>query len=102
MQQRTPLSFDQIERELISLPQWGYRDGKLHREYRFGDFNTAFAFIAGVAALAQQLDHHPDWCNSWNRVTIELTTHDAGGVTMQDFQLAREIEQLAIKLLGEA
>ena len=67
---------------------WQVVDGKLHREFAFGDFAEAFAFMARVAAEAERLDHHPDWSNSWNRVVIDLVTHEAGGITELDRSLA--------------
>ncbi len=73
---------------------WEARDGGLHRELEFADFSQAFAFMTRVARLAEKLDHHPDWSNSWNRVTIDLTSHDVGGLTARDIRLAEGINQL--------
>ena len=74
---------------------WEERDGRLTREFRFGDFSEAFAFMTRVAMLAEVHGHHPDWSNVWNRVTISLTTHDAGNVvTDQDRELAAAIDEL--------
>ena len=70
---------------------WDLVDGKLHRELAFDDFASAFAFMTRVAALAEAADHHPDWSNSWNRVVIDLTSHDAGRVTDRDLRLAAQI-----------
>jgi len=100
MPRRVKLSDTEIAERLQGLPGWQYRAGKLHREYVFPDFAVAFAFMAGAAAFAQELNHHPDWSNVWNRVTIDLHTHDTGGVTEYDFELARRMEQLASRLLG--
>ncbi len=88
------LSPDQIARLLDELPGWQLLNGTLHRELRFADFNAAFGFMARVALVAESLGHHPEWSNVWNRVTIDLTTHDAGGLTELDEQLARRIDQL--------
>jgi 4a-hydroxytetrahydrobiopterin dehydratase len=75
---------------------WIEIDGKLQREFVFPDFSNAFAFMTRVAMLAEKRDHHPDWSNSWNRVTIELTTHDAGNtVTDNDRTMAAAIDELA-------
>jgi 4a-hydroxytetrahydrobiopterin dehydratase len=74
---------------------WSEVDGRLHREFVFGDFAAAFAFMTRVAAVAEELDHHPDWSNSWNRVVIDLVTHSAGGITDKDRELARRITELA-------
>ena len=73
---------------------WAVVDGKLHRELTFADFAEAFAFMTRVAAAAERADHHPDWSNSWNTVTIDLTSHDAGGITARDLALAEAINQL--------
>ncbi len=74
---------------------WEERDGGLHREFVFRDFNEAFGFMARVALAAERLGHHPDWSNSWNRVRITLTTHDAGNqVTELDRRLAATIDEL--------
>ncbi len=73
---------------------WEEVGGKLHRELVFADFAEAFAFMQRVAGVAEELDHHPDWCNSFNRVTIDLVTHSAGGITEKDRELARRIDGL--------
>jgi 4a-hydroxytetrahydrobiopterin dehydratase len=74
---------------------WEHRDDALHREFVFGDFSEAFGFMARVALLAEQAAHHPEWSNVWNRVSITLTTHDAGGVvTEKDRDLAAAIDRL--------
>lgn len=74
---------------------WVEADGKLHREFTFADFSEAFAFMTRVALLAEQQDHHPEWSNVYHRVTIELTTHDAGNVvTAKDRALAEAIDAI--------
>lgn len=79
----------------ITAPDgWTEVDGKLHRELEFADFSEAFAFMARVALAAEKADHHPDWSNSWNRVTIDLVSHDAGGLTDRDVALAETINGL--------
>jgi 4a-hydroxytetrahydrobiopterin dehydratase len=80
---------------LRDLPGWELRDGRLQRELTFADFAEAFAFMTRVAIAAEKLDHHPDWSNAWNRVAIALWTHDAGGITQRDVELARKIEAAA-------
>ena len=90
-----PLSEDEIESRLGELPGWSLAGGKLHREYRFADFSEAFGFMARAALAAERLGHHPDWSNSWSRVVVDLVTHDAGGVTELDLELAREMETLS-------
>ncbi len=74
---------------------WSERDGGLHREFEFTNFSEAFAFMTRVALLAEKRNHHPDWSNSWNKVSISLTTHDAGGVvTDGDREMATAIDGL--------
>lgn len=82
---------------MAALPDWAYNPRKraIHRSFTFADFNAAFAFMTQVARLAEEANHHPDWSNSWNRVEIALTTHEAGGVTARDITLARSITLLA-------
>ena len=84
-----------ISAELVARPAlsaWTYTEGRLRRELTFADFAEAFAFMTRVAALAEEQGHHPDWTNVYNRVSIALWTHDAGGITAQDLRLARAIE----------
>lgn len=73
---------------------WEERDGKLHRELTFADFAEAWEFMSRVAALAEEHDHHPDWSNSWNRVVIDLVSHDVGAITERDRRLAAAIDAL--------
>lgn len=74
---------------------WTERDGALHRDFEFGDFSEAFAFMTRVALVAEKRNHHPDWSNSWNRVSITLTSHDAGNVvTDRDREVAAAIDDL--------
>ena len=73
---------------------WDERDGKLHRELAFADFSEAWAFMNRVALLAEKNNHHPDWSNSWNKVVIDLVSHDAGGITDRDRQLAEQINKM--------
>lgn len=95
MASRAKLDPDAVTEKLRSLPGWELRDGRLHRELGFDDFVGAFRFMSGVALHAEKLDHHPDWSNVYNRVTIDLHTHDAGGITELDFELAARIDRLA-------
>ena|SRR5688572_14644862 len=77
------------------LSAWRLADGKLHREYRFADFGAAFAFMARAALHAEKRDHHPEWFNVYNKVVVDLTTHDAGGVSERDLELARFMESIS-------
>ena len=80
------------------LPAWRVENGKLHREYKFPDFPHAFGFMATAAPAIEKMDHHPEWLNVYNRVTVDLSTHDAGGITHKDFNLAKLLEGIAKKL----
>ena len=88
------LTAEQISTLAADLPQWSVVEGKLHRELRFADFNEAFGFMTRVALIAETMGHHPEWFNVWNRVVIDLTTHDAAGLSTLDVSLAQRIEQL--------
>ena len=88
-----------LQAALDSLPGWTVADGKLHREYEFADFVHAFGFMATAAMAIEAMNHHPEWANVWNRVTIDLTTHDAGGITGKDVVLATKLEEFAKRLL---
>jgi 4a-hydroxytetrahydrobiopterin dehydratase len=85
------------ETALRDLPAWTAADGRdaIVRSLRFKDFSAAFAFMTRVAMKAEAMDHHPEWSNVYNRVEVLLTTHDAGGVTELDVQLARFIDAIA-------
>lgn len=80
---------------LTELPGWELRDGKLCRQFRFKDFVAAWGFMSRCALAAERMDHHPDWRNVYNTVTVELWTHDAGGITEKDFTLAKRMSGLA-------
>ncbi len=85
----------EIQEVLADLDFWTVKDGKLHREYRFRDFVQAFGFMAQAALLAERSAHHPEWFNVYNRVVVDLTTHEAQGITQKDFHLARAMEQIS-------
>jgi len=89
------LSDEEIQARLNDVKGWVLEGGKLHREFRFGSFVIAFAFMSAVALIAERADHHPEWSNVYDRVTIDLTTHDAGGLTARDFSLAAAAGRLA-------
>lgn len=91
----TKLSEKQIAGELAKIPGWKINHGKLHRIFEFRDFRQAFAFMTGVALAAESMNHHPDWSNAWNKVTIDLSTHSAGGITKNDFELAAQIQKIS-------
>ncbi len=83
-----------VQAALTTLPGWTLHEGKLRLERRFGDFSRAWGFMSRVALLAEAMNHHPEWTNVWDRVTIDLTTHDAGGLTRRDVELATKIDAL--------
>ncbi len=74
---------------------WSVRGGKLHRDYEFASFVEAFGFMTRAAMEAERMNHHPEWFNVYNRLTVDLTTHDAGGITDADIRLARALDGLA-------
>lgn len=84
------------EESLAALPAWNYESGRdaIIRRFLFADFGEAFAFMTRVALIAEKADHHPEWSNVWNRVDILLTTHDAGGLSTRDLQMAAAIDAL--------
>ena len=95
MSRPSRLGTEDLTTELASLPGWTLVEGKLQREFRFTDFIEAFGFMARAALVAESMDHHPDWSNVYNRVTVDLWTHDAGGITALDVRLARAMGKLA-------
>ena len=91
---REKLTEAEVAAELAKLPGWNIVGGKLRREFVCKDFVEAFGKMASVALVAEQMNHHPDWSNSWNKVTVELVTHSAGGLTALDFELAQKITKI--------
>lgn len=94
MPERKKLSEEEILIELDGVPGWSLVDGKLHREIRFTDFVEAFGFMSRVALVAESMNHHPEWFNVYNSVVVDLSTHDAGGVTQTDLKLASRINEM--------
>jgi 4a-hydroxytetrahydrobiopterin dehydratase len=92
------LSPEEVQARMVEVPGWEVVDGALHREVRFADFSEAFGFMARVALVAEKLDHHPDWSNSWNTVRLDIASHAAGGITSQCFELAKQVDGV----LGES
>lgn len=91
------LSETAVSEALKSLTGWSLAGGKLHRELKFADFVHAFGFMATSALEIEKRNHHPEWTNVYNRVTIDLVTHDAGGITSADVELAQVLEDLSQK-----
>ena len=84
-----------VRKALARLDGWSLADGKLRREFRFADFVEAFGFMARAALVAESMDHHPEWSNVYSTVVVHLTTHDAGGITQLDVDLAVRLDELA-------
>ncbi len=91
------LSDTELNNALNQLEGWTQKEGKLHRQFQFSSFVEAFGFMSSVALVAESMGHHPEWFNVYNRVTIDLTTHDAGGITNKDVELAKKANELAKK-----
>ena len=89
------LSDSHIQEALDSLEGWVLAGGKLHKEFKFSDFMEAFAFMTRCAILAEKMNHHPEWFNVYNTVRVDLTTHDAGGITEYDITLAKQMNEFA-------
>jgi 4a-hydroxytetrahydrobiopterin dehydratase len=85
----------EVAQRISAHPEWALVAGKLERTLRFEDFQTAFGFMTSVALAAEKMDHHPEWFNVYGTVRIQLTTHDVGGISDNDFQLAQKIDALA-------
>ena len=87
---------DQIQNELTNLKGWSKIDNRdaITKRFTFKDFNEAFGWMTRVALIAEKMDHHPEWENIWNKVTVCLTTHDSSGVTQKDIKLAKKMNEL--------
>ena len=88
----------EIAAAVAGLPAWTIHEAKLHRQYQFPDFAHAMGFFATAAPLIEKMNHHPEWSNVYNRVTVDLSTHDAGGITQKDVDLAKVLEGIAKRL----
>ena len=91
------LTDTEVTARLEALPGWTLEGGKLHKTFVFSDFAEAWGFMNAVALVAETMGHHPEWSNVWNRVTVDLTTHDAGGLSALDFGLAARMNTLAVR-----
>lgn len=89
------LSPQDLESQLSQLEGWSVQSGKLYRQFQFADFVRAFGFMASMALVSEAMGHHPEWFNVYNRVTVELTTHDAGGITLKDIEWAKKANEIA-------
>ena len=90
----TKLSQEQIKNEIKNMPGWTVVEGKLHKEFHFEDFNQAFGFMTRAAMHIEKMNHHPEWFNVYNKLIVDLTTHDAGGITENDIKLAKTLNSL--------
>ena len=88
------LSDEQIKTELSGLSGWSVVNGKLHKDFVFDDFVEAFGFMTRAAIHIEKMNHHPEWFNVYNKISVDLTTHDAGGITQNDIALARTLNSL--------
>ncbi len=96
--ERRKLSEKEIQAALPELPGWEVKDGKLHKDYKFASFARAIGWMVSVAVHADKMDHHPEWRNVYNRVTVDLATHDMdNAISTFDVELARKMESLAGK-----
>ena len=94
-QDAQPISQDAIYGLLAELPGWSLDNGMLHKTFTFKNFSEALAWMVRVGLEAEKLDHHPDWCNSWNKVHVHLLTHSIEALSELDVNLARKMEALA-------
>ncbi len=94
MADRKKLEPRDIEQRLASVRGWNVAHGKLHKEFQFENFVQAFGFMSSVALIAESMNHHPEWSNVYNRVTVDLNTHSAGGISDMDFEFARRVDAL--------
>ncbi len=92
---RIKLSEAEIQNNLEKLDGWTVEDGKLHKQFQFDNFISAFGFMTQLALIAESMNHHPEWFNVYNRVTIDMRTHDADGITELDFKFAEHADALA-------
>tara|TARA_Y100001968_G_scaffold265873_1_gene255189 strand:+ start:178 stop:465 length:288 start_codon:yes stop_codon:yes gene_type:complete len=84
----------QLDYFIENNPSWTIGDKTIKKEFKFNSFIDAFGFMSQVALLSEKMDHHPNWQNTYNKVNIELTTHDKGGITTNDIKLAESIDKL--------
>ena len=89
------LTDTEISARLEGISGWTVENEKLHKEFQFESFVEAFGFMASVALIAESMNHHPEWFNVYNRVTVDLATHDAGGISALDFELAKKVDALS-------
>ena len=91
------LTETEIRNYLEQLNGWSVQNGKLHKEFKFDNFITAFGFMTQLALIAESMNHHPEWFNVYNRVTIDMMTHDADGITLLDIEFAKQANTIGLK-----
>lgn len=94
MTTRRKMTSEEVSAAVAELSGWSVKEGKLHKSYEFGSFVEAMGFMMKVALIAEKLDHHPEWFNVYNRVEVNLNTHDLGGISTYDFELAKNMDKL--------
>lgn len=92
---RKKLTDTEIQNNLEELDGWSIKNGKLHKEFKFENFVAAFGFMTQLALIAESMNHHPEWFNVYNRVTIDMMTHDADGITELDIKFAIHANELS-------
>ncbi len=95
MSKLTKLDANEVQNCLASLPSWCLKQGKLHKEFQFSDFKIAFSFMTEISEFAERIQHHPEWCNIYSKVSVDLFTHDVGGLSKHDITMAKEMDQSA-------
>ena len=89
------LEKSELEEAISKFPKWEYQEESLKQDFIFSDFREAFEFMVQVAEIAETLNHHPDWSNSWNKVSIAISTHSSGGLTALDLKFVEKVESLS-------
>jgi len=93
MAERKKLNDSEIQESLSELSGWRIENGKLHKSFQFDSFVDAFGFMTKSALVAEAMNHHPEWFNVYNKVTVDLSTHDLEGISTWDFDLAKKMEE---------
>jgi len=96
------MSSGDLSSAVDGLAGWTIENGKLHREFAFPDFSTAWGFMSRCALVAEKMDHHPEWFNVYGKVIVDLSTHDAGGVTQYDVNMAAQMNVIASAIFPKA
>lgn len=95
MTEQKKISDSEVQEKLAKLSGWSVENGKLRKDFQFESFVDAFGFMTKAALVAEAMNHHPEWFNVYNKVTIDLTTHDLGGISTWDFELAAKLDEIA-------